>query len=277
MEPARRPSLQPEFSVRLAAGPEDIEAAQRVRYRVFVEELGSDGPMVDHAARLERDRFDPHFDHLLLLDDGLRTADPRDRVVGVYRLLPSDRVAAIGQFYSEDEYDLSVLKASGRRLLELGRSCLLPDYRGGAAMWHLWNALAAYVAEREVEVLFGVASFHGTDVAALAEPLSLLHHRHLAPPDLRVRAVEAHRQRMDLLPEDAVDRRRAMLAVPALIKAYLRLGGHVGDGAFVDRAFNTVDVCLVLDTARMNPAQRAIYTRGIAESGPGGDPAGGAA
>ncbi len=251
----------PRFSVRLADGAADIEAAQRLRYRVFVEELGGDGELVDHAARLERDRFDAHFDHLLLIDEGLDVDDPRDRVVGAYRLLTSDRLPEVGQFYSEDEYDLSVLRASGRRLLEAGRSCLLPDYRGGTGMWHLWAALASYVTERRIEVLFGVASFHGTDVAALAEPLSLLHHRHLAPPDLRVRAQPAHFQPMDLLPEADIDRRRAMLAVPALIKAYLRLGGVVGEGAFVDHDFNTVDVCLVLDTTRMNERQRAIYAR----------------
>jgi putative hemolysin len=103
-----------------------------------------------------------------------------------------------------------------------------------------------------------VASFHGTDVQALAQPLSLLHHRHLAPEDLRVRA-RAY-QPMDLMPEDQIDRRQAMLEIPALIKAYLRLGGTIGDGAFVDHAFNTTDVCLVLDTARMTEKQRKVYS-----------------
>ncbi|OWU84985.1 ornithine-acyl-ACP acyltransferase [Oceanicola sp. 22II-s10i] len=249
--------------MRLAQGAAEVEAAQRLRYRVFVEELGSDGAMVDHTQRLERDAFDAHFDHLILWDEARTDADPRDRAVGVYRLLPSDRLDAVGHFYSDAEYDLSPLLASNRKLLELGRSCLLPDYRGGTAMWHMWNALAGYVAENRIEVLFGVASFHGTDIAALAEPLSLLHHRHLAPEGLRVRAQPEHFQSMDLIPEADIDRRRAMLAVPALIKAYLRLGGFVGEGAYVDHDFNTVDVCLILDTARMNETQRAIYTRGM--------------
>lgn len=144
-------------------------------------------------------------------------------------------------------------------MLELGRSCLHPDYRGGMAMYHLWNGLAAYVAEHQVEVLFGVASFHGTDPQELAQPLSMLHHNHLAPPDLRVRAQADAFQPMDLVAEADLDRRAAMVQVPALIKAYLRLGGFVGEGAFVDRAFNTTDVCLILDTARMNDRQKRIY------------------
>ncbi len=249
------------FELRLARSEADILAAQRLRYRVFVEELGGDGELVDHRRRLERDRFDPHFDHLILVDPA-RDAARLDHVVGVYRLLPGDRVEEAGQFYSEDEYDLSVLRRSGRRLLELGRSCVDPDYRDGRALFQLWTGLADYVTERGIEVLFGVASFHGTDPAALAGPLSLLRHRHLAPPDLRVRAQPGSFQRMDLLAPDEIDKLAALRAMPALIKAYLRLGGFVGDGAFIDRSFNTTDVCLVIDAARMSQKQRALYSRG---------------
>ncbi|WP_170442690.1 GNAT family N-acetyltransferase [Ruegeria arenilitoris] len=247
------PDTGPSFTVKLAETDEELRAAQRLRYDVFVRELGGGGEMVDHAEGLERDQFDPYFDHMLAYDD------VTGEVVGVYRLLPGDRVAEVGRFYSEDEYDLTVLTNSGRKLLELGRSCLHPDYRGGTAMYHLWNGLAKYVSEREIEVLFGVASFHGTDVKHLAQPLSMLHHNHLAPPELRVRAQPDVYQNMNLVPKDALDRRSAMLQVPALIKAYLRLGGFVGEGAFIDHAFNTTDVCLILDTTRMNERQRRIY------------------
>lgn len=247
------PDAGPSFTVKLAETEAELKAAQRLRYDVFVQELGGGGEMVDHDARLERDRFDPYFDHMLAHDDAT------GEVVGVYRLLPGERAADIGQFYSEDEYDLTVLKQSGRKLLELGRSCVHPDYRGGTAMYHLWNGLAGYVNERGIEVLFGVASFHGTDVQPLAQPLSMLHHNHLAPPDLRVRAQPDVFQTMNLVARDALDRRAAMVQVPALIKAYLRLGGFVGEGAFIDHAFNTTDVCLILDTTRMNDRQKRIY------------------
>ncbi len=248
------------FIVRLAESEADVSAAHRLRYRVFVTEMGADGPFVDHDARMERDEFDPFFDQLVLIDPQRDAAD-LDHVVGVYRVLPSDRLAKAGRFYSESEYDLSVLKASGRKLLELGRSCVHPDHRGGAGLLHLWAGLADYVLEREIELLFGVASFHGTDLTTLAGPLAHLYHAHLAPPDLRVRAVGAGAARMDLLPADQIDRRAALLGTPPLIKAYLRLGGFVGDGAFVDHAFNTTDVCLVMDTAQMSAKHREFYTR----------------
>lgn len=248
------------LTLRLARDDRDIAAAQRLRYSVFIEELGGSGPLVDHENRLEKDEFDPWFDHLILVDTR-RDAAALDDVVGVYRLLPGDRAQEIGRFYSEGEFDLSALKASGRRLLELGRSCVHPDYRGGAAMFLLWNALADYVLERDLEVMFGAASFHGTDVPALAQPLSYLYHNHLAPPALRVTARPPHAARMDLIPPEALDRKAAMAGTPALIKAYLRLGGYVGDGAWVDHDFNTVDVCLVMDTAAMSARHRSFYIR----------------
>jgi L-ornithine Nalpha-acyltransferase len=250
----------PHFDLRLAVSARDRLAAQRLRYRVFVQELGGDGPLVDHDRQLERDAFDPLCDHLLLID---RRCDPAtlDDVIGTYRLLPSARLGPGDRFCSEQEYDLSPLNASGRRLLELGRSCVHPDHRGGSAMLTLWNGLAGYVIRNRIDLLFGVASFHGTDPQTIAEPLSWLHHHHMAPPDLRVRATGPHRAAMDRVPPDRIDRKRAMLAMPPLIKAYLRLGGCVGDGACIDPAFNTVDVCLMMDTARMSAAHRAFYTK----------------
>ncbi len=256
--PPRPAMAEPEYDLSLASDPSDIAAAQRLRYEVFVEELGGDGDLVDHAARREIDGFDGVCDHLILRD---LTRRPGADVVGVYRLLTGDRARAAGGFYSAAEYDLSPLLASGRRLLELGRSCLHRDHRGGAAMYHLWTGLADYVERHRIELMFGTASFHGTDIDRLAEPLSLLHHRYLAPPELRVKARPPAAADMALLPDDGIDRVRAMRSVPALIKAYLRLGGMVGEGAWIDRRFNTVDICLLMDTARLSSRARAIYGR----------------
>lgn len=249
-----------QYSLRLACGPHDLRAAQHLRYQVFVRELGADVPLADHEAELERDAFDPHVDHLLLIDN---RADPEslDAVVGVYRLLPPDRLARTGGYYCATEFDLTPLLTSGRRLLELGRSCVHPDHRGGAGMYLLWQGLANYVLERKIEVLFGAASFHGVDAAALAQPLAWLHRHHLAPEPLRVVPLAEGRLAMDLAPREKLSRAKALAAMPALIRAYLRLGGFVSDGAFIDRAFNTIDVCLVMDTAQMSEKHRAFYTR----------------
>jgi putative hemolysin len=251
--------LQPSFRTMIARTAGDVLAAQRLRYEVFIAELGGDGPGVDHDTRIETDQFDTHADHILLLDENRPDGD---QVVGVYRVMTTQMAASAGQFYCEDEYNLVPLRSSGKRLLELGRSCLHADYRGGAGMLHLWSALADYVVDHRIDVLFGAASFHGTDAGALAAPLSLLHHRHLAQPPICAKAKGPTAMSMNMMPEDEIDRVAAVRALPALIKAYLRLGGTVGDGAFVDNAFNTVDILLILENDAISALQRSIYTKG---------------
>lgn len=251
------------YSVRLAKGAEEIASAQRLRYRVFVEEMGADPDPEDAKVRLERDRFDDQFDHLILIDNDRKTEDPLDHVIGVYRLLRGDVARQGLGFYGQDEYDLSKLVQTPRKTMELGRSCVHADYRGGIAMHLLWSALGAYVTQHDIEIMFGVASFHGSEIDPLAEPLSYLYHKHLAPDDLRVRTLDKHFVEMNRMPAEEVSRTRAMKATPALIKAYIRLGGFVGDGAYVDTNFNTVDVCLVMDTARMQSRYRDYYSKQV--------------
>lgn len=246
------------FAVALASCQADIHAAQRLRYDVFVAEMGADGPMVDHAQRREADRFDAFADHLILRD---LDRDEDDRVIGTYRLMTCEMARAAGQFYCADEYDLTVLLQSGLRLLELGRSCLHPDYRGGAGMQQMWAALADYIEAHAIDVMFGVASFRGTDTARLAQPLSYLAQRHLAPEYLRVTAKGPDAVPLEQLASDRIERIAAVRGLPSLIKAYLRLGATVGEGAFVDHAFNTTDICLILEKSAIGALQRAIYTR----------------
>jgi L-ornithine Nalpha-acyltransferase len=248
------------FILKLAESEAELISAQRLRYRVFVQELGASGPTVDHENRLEADGFDAIYDHLLLIDRR-RDAAELNHVVGVYRLLRGEVALSGPGFYSTAEYDLSPLLASGRRLLELGRSCVDRDHRGGIAVYLLWNALAEYVLAHDIEVLFGVASYHGTDVGRIAQSLAYLNQHHLAPKEMRARVRAPHYQRLDLVPPADLDRVAAMAQTPALIKAYLRLGGFIGDGAYIDRNFNTVDVCLMMDTAAMSARHKAAYTR----------------
>ena len=251
-------AFDPNLKLRLARSEGDRQAAERLRYQVFVTELGGDGVLVDHRQKRERDRFDEFAEQLILVD---MRREPRalDHVVGVYRLLDGAGAARAGQYYSETEYDLSVLRHSGRKLLELGRSCLHPEFRGGAALFMLWQGLADYVRRHDIEVLFGVASFGGTDASEYAAQLAYLYHHHLSPRNLRVRVRASSFLAMDSVAAADLDRAEVMRAMPSLIKAYLRLGGCVGDGAYVDRAFNTTDICMVLDAHRMNTQKRALY------------------
>lgn len=249
------------YVIRLAETEADRRAAERLRYRVFVEEMGAVVSAEKRAAEREWDDFDPFFDHLLLIDLASSSPDPLDHVVGAYRLMTDTAARAGLGFYSANEFDLGPILATGRPCLELGRSCVAREHRGGAGLHLLWNGLAAYVMTHGIEILFGTASFPGTDPAGVVEALSHLHHAHLAPPDLHVRVHETGRLGVPLLPREAIDPMRAMRAVPPLIKAYLRLGGFIGEGAYVDDIFSTIDVCVVMDTGRMTDRYRQFYER----------------
>ena len=248
------------FEVRLAESDEDIAAAQRLRYKVFVEEMGAQASPEEHATRLERDEYDPYFEHLLLIDKQA-SGDPLDKVCGVYRLMRGSAARDGIGFYGASEYDLEKLENLDRETLELGRSCVAEEHRGGLGMHKMWDGLGKYVTKHDIGVLFGVASFHNADPKPIAEALAYLHHNHLAPPELRVKALPAHFAEMNIFPNDEINKRRALQLIPSLIKAYLRLGGYVGEGAFVDHDFNTVDVCLIMDTQTMTEKYRAFYGR----------------
>lgn len=249
------------YRIKIAETDAERAAAQRLRYRVFVEEMGAHASPEQHRARREWDRFDPVADHLILCDQ-TAACDPLERVVGAYRLIPHQAALTGPGFYSASEFDLGPILATRRPALELGRSCVARGHRGGAAMHLLWNGLADYVASRGIELLFGVASFPGVDPDPIAEALSLLHHCHLAPAELRVQARAEAFCAMDRVPRCSIEERRALDAIPPLIRAYLRLGGYVGEGAWIDRAFNTIDVCVVMDTQRMSDRYRMFYERG---------------
>ena len=248
------------FEVRLAESDEDVAAAQRLRYKVFVEEMGASASQAEQNTRRECDEFDPYFEHLLLIDKQAGD-DPLDKVVGVYRLMRGSAARKGIGFYGASEYDLSKLENLDRETLELGRSCVAEEHRGGLGMHMLWNGLGDYVTKHNVGVMFGVASFHSADPAPIVEALANLHHHHLAPPELRVKAQADSYAEMNTMPAGQINRRRALQLTPSLIKAYLRLGGFVGEGAYVDHDFNTVDVCLIMDTQKMTEKYRAFYGR----------------
>ncbi len=244
------------YSVKLAQNEAEIIAAQHLRYQVFVIEFGAKAAGID-TAQLEADRFDTFFDHILLIENATQ------QVVGVYRILT--RAAAVGQcgFYGSDEYDLSVFETHSRPSAELGRSCIAPEHRGGVALHLLWAGVADYVAMHNLEILFGLASFRGVDPRIYDHALSHLHYNYAAPTDLRAQAMPDGALGMDILPQDQVDRLTAMRQMPGLVKSYLRLGGRVGLNAFVDREFNCIDVCMVMDTAQLSAKHQALYSKGV--------------
>lgn len=249
--------------IRLAESAADLLASQKLRYRVFYEEMTAKPSPEMAADKRDFDDFDPHADHLLVCDTTL--GEGADAVVGTYRLFRGLQATAFGRFYTVDEYDISKLLERDNEVLELGRSCVAPDYRTRHVMELLWRGIAAYVFHYDIGVMFGCASIPGTDVDELAVPLSYLYHNHLAPEDRRPVAVPERYVSMARIPADDVDRKKGLAALPPLIKGYLRLGGYVGDGAVVDPQFDTTDVCIVVETQRVTDRYFKHYARRAGE------------
>ncbi len=241
------------LEVRLARDASEVSAAQEVRFRVFYDELGATRHAAHSLEARDADRFDAVCDHLLVFDSRLSGPDHR-RIVGTYRLLRQEIATASGGFYSNDEFELEQLVARhpDRRFLELGRSCVLPEYRSKRTIEVLWQGIWAYINHFGIDVMTGCASFHGTLPAAHAEALSYLAHYCRTTPLWDVRAVPGRYFTMDLMPREAINARSAISSLPPLIKGYLRVGAKIGDGCVIDYDFATTDVFIVLPVAEIN-------------------------
>lgn len=244
------------LEVRLAETEHEVEAAQRLRYHVFYEEMSAVPSPEMRAALRDFDKFDEVCDHLLVVDREVLDADGQPLVVGTYRLMRDVDAARVGGFYTAGEYDIAPMLTGlpeGTRFLELGRSCVLKTYRGRpATMQLLWKGLMAYVARFSIDLMFGCASLSGTDVKALALPLSYLHHFHAMRPDIAVRARPERCVDMNIIPKDQIEPREALRSLPPLLKGYLRAGASIGNGAVIDRQFGTTDVFIYFPLATID-------------------------
>ncbi|TBW35773.1 GNAT family N-acetyltransferase [Siculibacillus lacustris] len=253
------------LEVRLARTVGEVKRAQELRYRVFYEEMSAIADARTLMTRRDADAWDAICDHILVIDHANPEVKPfgktRPRIVGTYRVLRQSVAERHDGFYTAGEYDLQPLIDSkpGLEFLELGRSCVLPAYRGKRTVELLWQGIWAYVLRHRIDVMIGCASLEGTDPRRLALPLSFLHHNCPAPEGWRVRALPHRFTDMNRLSREAVDARAAIQALPPLIKGYLRLGAYIGDGAVVDHQFGTTDVCIVMPVANISERYIAFY------------------
>lgn len=252
------------LGVRLASTAAEIDAVAALRYRVFYGEMGAAPDGEARRTHRDRDRFDAIADHLLVVDHSIGSG--AEGVVGTYRLIQHDAAKQLGGFYSASEYDIGPILNFPGRIMELGRSCVDAAYRGRVAMQLLWRGIAAYVFHYQIDLMFGCASLPGTDPDALAVELTYLYYNHLAPPALRPRALPDRFVEMRRLRPDGLDHRRALVLLPPLVKGYLRLGGFVGDGAVIDRQFNTTDVAVVVKTDLVTDKYYRHYERQLREA-----------
>lgn len=264
------------YSLLIADEAAQVAAAQRLRHRVFAEELGA--TIETSVAGLDTDEFDARCDHLIVREE------PSGAVVGTYRMLPPGRTAGTSRWYAEGEFDVSALAPLRDDLVEIGRSCVDPAHRTGAVINLMWAGIARYLHLRGLRWLGGCASVPladgGADAAAVWREVAA---RHLCPPPLRVRPHRpwlaepgAVRHRAEPGGGSAEPSRagsaepspagsaepstdgpastsRGRASMPPLLRGYLRLGAWVCGEPAYDPDFNVADLYVLLSLDRMHP------------------------
>ena len=244
------------LTVRLARTSAEVAAVQALRYQIFYEEMSARPSAAQAETARDFDDYDAICDHLILTT---REATEQvtsaahlpsgETIVGCYRLLRQWVAETHGGFYSAGEFDLKpMLENAGRGLniMELGRSCVAPEYRTKHGIDLMWHGLGAMVSHYGIDAMMGCASFAGTDVAALTEPLSYLYHTRRTLGPWEVRALPERFVDMNILPPDAINERAALRAMPPVLRGYVRTGCMIGNGAVIDRQFQTVDVFVLM-------------------------------
>lgn len=223
--------------VGLAGCETEILDAQKLRYRVFGEEMGA--KLNTRTPGVDRDIYDPFCEHLIVRDED------QGAIVGTYRILSPEAARRVGGYYSENEFDLTRLQHLRGRMVEIGRSCIDAEYRSGAVITLLWAGLARYMKENGYDYLVGCASISMADGGHLAASLyNQLKDKHLAPLEYRVfprTALPLDKLHVDLEAE-----------APPLIKGYLRAGAWICGEPAWDPDFNTADLPILMPMNRLD-------------------------
>jgi len=251
------------IEIRIATSEEELRAAQRLRYKVFYEEMQAQ-PSTDMAReKRDFDDFDLICDQLLAFDT---TKSGEEAVIATYRLLREEKITTINEFYSFQEFDLSNMDnahfrglMAGRQLLELGRSCVREEYRSNNIIQLMWRAIVRYIVRHNVGCLFGCASLTGVIQGDLELPLSYLHHKYKTPDAFNIPALKERYQKMNYYAWEDIDISKAKRQLAPLVRGYARLGCYIGDGAVIDAQFNSTDVLILLLTDRLRQTTPQLF------------------
>jgi len=234
------------FNIKLAESADEVRSAQRLRYSVFVEEMGCRLPAAGDGG-LDVDRFDELCDHIVIVDRSTK------ETIGTYRLLRRSRLGPQDRFYAEGEFDIASIRALPGEIVELGRSCVHKDYRRQAILNRLWAQIAAYIKQHRVKYLFGCSSVYTTRPQEVSRFYDLLLRRYSAPAASRVRPL--HGREVPGLAPGTLKRgegKEVLLKLPSLIRSYLKLGARVCGPPALDEEFGTVDFFMLLSVAEMS-------------------------
>ena len=234
------------FTIKIASSNFEIKKAQSLRYKIFFKEKKIKKKSLKSLLQRDYDFYDKISDHLIIIDDNLGV---KDNVVGTYRLLRGNCAKLYRGFYTEQEFDISNLKKnfSSKNILELGRSCVHPQYRSGIILKLLWQGISKYIKIYKIKILMGCASFHGTNPSKFQDEFSLLYGNYRLPETYDIKSL----QHNEISFSKNINQSTILNRLPPLIKGYLRAGGMVSESFYIDREFETIDYCVIMLTDKI--------------------------
>jgi putative hemolysin len=238
-------SAPSQYAIRLARTPEEVQAAQSLRFQVFNLEL-NEGLTDSYNTGLDADPFDAVCDHLLV------EHVPSGQIVGTYRLQTGPSAARHLGYYCQQEFDFSPYESIRHQIVELGRACVHRQHRNLFVLGLLWKSIAEYAGARGGRYLIGCSSLTSQEPCAGASAYTELCRNHLAEPRWRTKPLVTHECPLDAVTEEPT-------SIPKLLRAYLLLGAKICGAPAIDRQFKTIDFLTLLDTEMLSPATRERF------------------
>jgi len=240
------PIIFKNFTIKIAESNFEIKKAQSLRYKIFFKEKKIKKKSFKFLLQRDYDFYDKISDHLIIIDNN---REIRDNVIGTYRLLRGNCAKLYRGFYTEQEFDISNLKKnfSSKDILELGRSCVHPQYRSGIILKLLWQGISNYIKMYKIKILMGCASFHGTNPSKFKDEFSLLYESYRLPENYDVKSLQSN----EISFNKNINHSTTLNKLPPLIKGYLRAGGMVSENFYIDREFETIDYCVIMLTEKI--------------------------
>ena len=235
------PIIFKNFTIKIAESNFEIKKAQSLRYKIFFKEKKIKKKIFKFLLQRDYDFYDKISDHLIIIDNN---REIRDNVIGTYRLLRGNCAKLYRGYYTEQEFDISNLKKnfSSKDILELGRSCVHPQYRSGIVLKLLWQGISNYIKMYKIKILMGCASFHGTNPSKFKDEFSLLYKSYRLPEDYDVKSLQSN----EISFNKNINHSTILNKLPPLIKGYLKAGGMVSENFYIDKEFETIDYCVIM-------------------------------
>lgn len=243
------------YEARLANSPQEVLQAQKLRYQVMYAEKGGHPDLHKVKNKADIDQWDECAHHIVVVDNKVKPS----KVVGTLRLVSNLSLAEGQSFYTEEAFDLSALRDHYPSMLELGRFCIDPSGRNGAILMLIWKYAMQFIVTNKVDVMFGCASFPGTNIDEHRDVLTYLSNNNLAPEELMPIPVIDHVKLADIATKE-VDFDDATKGIPTLLRGYLKLGAKTSDTAIIDPVFNTTFICIYVDAKSMLSENTSLVT-----------------